>query len=332
MKSLLLSLALAAGVSCATFAQEKPTLTVYTYDAFAADWGPAPKVEEAFEKVCECDLKFVAADSSIGALRKVQLEGPDTEADVVLGLDTNIMEAARQTGLFAPHGADTSRLSLPVEWSDDTFLPFDYSWFAFVHDTDKVPTAPASLEALAAMPDDFKIVIQDPRSSTPGLGLVLWVKEVYGDRAADWWARVKPKVVTVTKGWSDAYGLFLKGEADMVLSYTTSPAYHAIAEEKTNFAAATFEEGHYTQVEVAAIVASTDEMDLARRFMAFTQTDAFQDIIPTTNWVYPAVETKAGLPDGFKELPKPQKTMLVDPTKVEPIRKAAIEEWLSVME
>ena len=35
----------------------------------------------------------------------------------------------------------------------------------------------------------------------------------------------------MTQGWSEAYGLFLKGEADMVLSYTTSPAYH-IAVEK----------------------------------------------------------------------------------------------------
>ena len=28
-------------------------------------------------------------------------------------------------------------------------------------------------------------------------------------------------------------GLFLKGEADMVLSYTTSPAYHTAIEKKT---------------------------------------------------------------------------------------------------
>lgn len=41
------------------------------------------------------------------------------------------------------------------------------------------------------------------------------------------------KTVTVTKGWSEAYGLFLKGESDLVLSYTTSPAYHIIAEKKT---------------------------------------------------------------------------------------------------
>ena len=52
------------------------------------------------------------------------------------------------------------------------------------------------------------------------------MREVYGDKAADAWRKLAPKVVTVTQGWSEAYDLFLKGEADMVLSYTTSPAYH----------------------------------------------------------------------------------------------------------
>jgi thiamine transport system substrate-binding protein len=38
----------------------------------------------------------------------------------------------------------------------------------------------------------------------------------------------------------------------MVLSYTTSPAYHLIAEEDPTKAAAAFAEGHYMQIEVAA--------------------------------------------------------------------------------
>src|SRR5690606_39464104 len=51
------------------------------------------------------------------------------------------------------------------------------------------------------------------RTSTPGLGLVLWMKAVYGDKAADAWAKLKDRVLTVTPGWSEAYGLFTKGEA-----------------------------------------------------------------------------------------------------------------------
>ncbi|MBQ4797209.1 thiamine ABC transporter substrate-binding protein, partial [Pectobacterium versatile] len=75
------------------------------------------------------------------------------------------------------------------------------------------------------------------------------------------------KTVTVTKGWSEAYGLFLKGEADLVLSYTTSPAYHLIAEKKDSYAAANFSEGHYLQVEVAAQLAGSKNPQLAARFL-----------------------------------------------------------------
>ncbi len=91
-----------SGVS-PSMAHDAGSLTIYTYDAFAADWGPGPKVKAAFEEDCHCKLNFVAADSSIGALRKVQLEGANTKADIVLGLDTNIAEAARMTGLFTEH-------------------------------------------------------------------------------------------------------------------------------------------------------------------------------------------------------------------------------------
>ena len=66
------------------------------------------------------------------------------------------------------------------------------------------------------------MIYQDPRTSTPGLGLLLWMQKVYGDKAPEAWQKLAAKTVTVTKGWSEAYGLFLKGESDLVLSYTTS--------------------------------------------------------------------------------------------------------------
>ena len=80
--------------------------------------------------------------------------------------------------------------------------------------------------------------------------------------------KLAAKTVTVTKGWSEAYGLFLKGKAT-VLSYTTSPAYHMIEEKKDNYAAANFAEGHYLQVEVAARTAASKQPELAEKFLKF---------------------------------------------------------------
>lgn len=317
-------LAFAAGVMAAgaALAADKPVLTVYTYDSFVSDWGPGPAVEKAFEAVCDCDLKLVGTGDGAALLARVRLEGARTEADVVLGLDTNLTAAARATGLFAPHGVE-AEYDLPIRWEDDTFVPYDWGYFAFVHNAGK--PVPANFRELAD--SDLKIVIQDPRSSTPGLGLLMWVKAAYGDQAGEIWEGLADNIVTVTKGWSEAYGLFLDGEADMVLSYTTSPAYHLIAEKDSSKAAAAFDEGHYMQVEVAGKLAGTDQPELADRFLQFVVSDAFQSIIPTTNWMYPAVTPKDGLPEGFEKLVKPAKSLLLPEDEAASVRDAALAEW-----
>ncbi len=307
-------------------AADRPILTVYTYDSFVSDWGPGPAVEAAFEQTCGCDLQFVGAGDGAALLARLRLEAGRSPADVVLGLDTNLMAAATETGLFAPHGLQPD-LSLPIAWDDAVFLPFDWGYFAFVKNAD-LP-APSNFRDLAE--SDLKIIIQDPRSSTPGLGLVMWVKAAYGDQAGEIWQALADNIVSVTPGWSEAYGLFLEGEADMVLSYTTSPAYHLIAESDASKAAAAFDEGHYMQVEVAAKLAGSDQPELADQFMRFMLTDAFQSIIPTTNWMYPAKTPSTGLPAGFETLITPAKSLLLSPQQAGALRDAAISEWRNAL-
>jgi thiamine transport system substrate-binding protein len=327
-------LAFAAGVLAATSAvAETPMLTVYTYDSFVSDWGPGPAVEQAFEEICDCDLQFVAAGDGAALLARLKLEGARTEADVVLGLDTNLTTAATETGLFAEHGR-TPKLDVPNPfgqsgaWSDTHFLPYDWGYFAFVHDKAKLPNPPKSFQELAD--SDISIVIQDPRSSTPGLGLLLWVKSLHGDQAEAVWSGLSDNIVTVTPGWSEAYGLFLEGEADMVLSYTTSPAYHRIAESDDSKAFAPFAK-HYLQIEVAGKIAATDQPDLADLFLDFMMSPAFQTIIPTTNWMYPAIIPETGLPEGFGAPLDPQKALLAPADAVSDMRDEALAEWLNAL-
>jgi len=324
------TLPLAAAVTClATIAgAETPVLTVMTYDSFASEWGPGPAIEKGFEATCGCDLRFVTAGDGAALLARVQLEGGSSEGDVVVGLDTNLTAAATASGLFAPHG-QPAVTGLPVAWEDAQFLPFDWGWFAFVYDKAKLPNPPASLEALAA--SDVKILIEDPRSSTPGLGLVMWVKAAYGDRAPEIWSALADNIVTVTPGWSEAYGMFLEGEADMVLSYTTSPAYHLIAEGDDSKAAAPFAEGHYLQVEVAGLLAGSDQPELGKAFLAYLLGDAAQSVIPTTNWMYPANVPAAGLPEGFGTLIQPAKSLLFSSDEAGALREAAVAEWQAAL-
>lgn len=320
--------AFVSGISAAMAAA--PVLAIYTYESFASEWGPGPAIEKAFEAECACDVNFVALDSSIGILGRVQLEGASSPADIVLGLDTNLMATARKTGLLAPHGVNMAgRTALPVAFDDDLFVPFDWGYFAFVYNSETLSDVPQSMQALLDAPDNLRIVIQDPRTATPGLGLLLWVKSVYGDKAAEAWAKLQPKIVTVTKGWWDSYSMFQEGEADMVLSYSTSPAYHMIVEETDKYKAAGFAEGHYMQIEVAAMLKNAPQPELAAQFMDFILTDGFQSVIPTTNWMYPAGTT--ALPAAFESLVTPQASLLFTPQEVADGKSGWVAEWQTAL-
>lgn len=303
----------------------KPQLTVYTYDSFAADWGPGPAVKKAFEAQCDCELKFVALEDAVSLLNRVRMEGKHSKADVVLGLDNNLLAAAEQTRLFAPSRADISALRIPGGWNNSTFVPYDYGYFAFIYDKNKLKNPPESLQELVESDRKWSIIYQDPRTSTPGLGLLLWMQKVYGDRAPEAWQKLAKKTVTVTKGWSEAYGLFLKGEADLVMSYTTSPAYHIIEEKKDNYAAASFSDGHYLQVEVAGQLAGSKQPELAQQFLRFITTPAFQKTIATGNWMYPALPVS--LPEGFEHLVKPAATLEFSPQQVATHRADWTGQW-----
>ncbi len=333
MRGILTFLLAATAAAFAPFtvvAQEK-TLTVYTYESFTSDWGPGPKIKAEFEKTCACTVNFVGVADGVALLTRLKLEGAGSQADIALGLDTSLISEAKTTGLFEANGVDMSAVKVPGNYSDDTFLPYDYGHFAFIYDTETIENPPKSLKELVEGDESQKIAIQDPRTSTPSLGLLLWIKAVYGDKAPEAWAKLKHRVLTVTPGWSEAYGLFTKGEVPMVLSYTTSPAYHMVEEKTERYQAASFSDGHYIQIEVAGMLKHAKDRDLAKSFLTFLVSPAAQDIIPTTNWMMPAAATSTPLPEAFGKLVKPAKTLLIGSDEVAKNRQTWIDEWLTAM-
>ena len=134
----------------------------------------------------------------------------------------------------------------------------------------------------------------------------------------------------MTKGWWDSYSLFLEGEADMVLSYTTSPAFHMVSEDRHDIHAAGFEEGHYLQMELAAVTAASEHPELARDFIAYLIGPEAQAAIPTTNWMRP-VNPEVEVPEAFGTLIDPEPTLHFPALEAAAHRKDWIREWLAVM-
>ena len=152
-----------------------------------------------------------------------------------------------------------------------------------------------------------KIVIQNPKTSSPGLSMLHWTIAEFGEKNfINFWKKLKPNLLAVTDGWSAAYGMFTRGEIPIVLSYVTSPAYHLEHEKTERYQVAHFKEGHYRQVEFGGIIKGTKNLEIAKDFIDFMLSEEFQNVIPLTNWMFPVIEYK-NLPSSFRIIPKIRK-------------------------
>ena len=304
---------------------ENNELIIYTYDSFSSEWGPGPAIESKFEENCDCDIKFIATNSAATLMSKILLEGSSTEADVVIGLDQNFLFEAKNSGLFADHKLDTNHLN--IDWNDTTLIPYDYGYFSFIYNDETLDEPPKSFSDLVSR-EDLNIIVQDPRTSTPGLGLLLWIKSIYGDQSSEVWEKLNNKIVTYTPGWSEAYGMFLENEADMVLSYTTSPAYHQMYEDDKKYKSANFAEGHYSQIELAGIIKNSKKIQLANKFLKFLISKNAQIEMPIKNIMFPVIDLGEDLPEEFIEINNPDNDLTLSSESVSLNKTIWIDEWL----
>ena len=291
-------------MSGSVWAQENqsasPELTIWTYDSFISEWGPAAQIAEAFTKTYGIKLHFVSKGDG-GALLSSLLDATKTpNADVVIGLDNNQLEKATASGLFTPlqlKNLGQIKKSLLIDPSN-RLIPFDYGQFAFIWDSQSGIEPPSSLEDLTKLKYQKKIIIMDPRTSTPGLGFLAWTETVYGNGWRDYWKRLAPSILAMTPSWDTGYGLFTKGEAPLVLSYSTSPAYHKAYENTERYKSLQFKEGHPVQIELAGVLATSRYRDNAQKFIDFFISAECQAFLPETQWMFPA-NTATKLPSSF---------------------------------
>ena len=280
-------------------AQKPETLTIYTYDSFIGKGSLGEFAKALFEKQTNAKLRFVPFGSAAEGLNQIILENDSSPADILIGVDNGLLSRAKQTQKFLGFSAETIRnLNRNVLLDHERqFIPFDYGYLAFVYSADK--TKPIGKEAKILKLSEFirlpqlnkKIVIEDPRTSSLGLAFLFWTRSLY-PLEKDWilfWKTLSEKLITIAPGWSSAYGLFLKGEADWVLSYTTSPAYHIEKENKNQFRVQVLSDFPYAQVEMLGVLKSSKHIALAKQFVDLMLNQEIQSALPTKQWMYPAL-------------------------------------------
>jgi len=323
----------AAAISIAAIAsscvqKDDAQLVVYAYDSFASEWGPGPIVIPAFEKATGITVELVVPGDAGQVLARAVDEKASPLADVVIGVDGNLLPKALAAGVLSAYEPKASASVPPELVLDDQWrlTPYDWSSFCVMWDSEKLAAPPESLEDLTRPEYERKLILMDPRTSTPGLGFVEWTAAIYGDGLSDYWKRLAPSILTMSPGWDTGYGLFTAGEAPLVISYTTSAAYHAEYETAGRYKALEFAEGHPIQVEGAGIVAGARHRKAAEAFIDFMLGDEFQSALPLTNWMYPVKEGVA-LPPSYDASRKPAKTVSAElsPDELDGAVRAALD-------
>lgn len=307
-------------------------VVVYTYDSFVS-WGPALAIKEKFEALFPgTTLTWVAVGDSLEMLSRLiaELRLGVTKADVFLGLADVELPRAVAHKVFQPYDprlipnlADVP----PALLFDPTghVIPYDHGYVTFVYDSELLPEelVPQSLEDLLRPELKGKIIVTDPRTSSPGLSFLLWTIARFGEGWVDYWRRLLPNLLTVTKGWSEAYDMFLAGEAPIVLSYSTDTAYSFIEHGSLRYRVITPGGEAFRQVEGMGIVRGTDVPELAHAFLDLVLSLEIQELMPVTQWMFPA-NARAKLPPGYEYAVIPEKPVYLPPELIE----AKLEEWL----
>ncbi len=289
-------------------AQDK-NLTVYTYSSLTGKGSLAELLQKEWESSGN-KVKFIAFSTSGEMLNQILLEKEKTQADLVLGIDQLGIAKAQNSGYFLKE--NLSALSnqfvseVPSTLLESGFVPFDFGYLALVYDSSRVKGKVSdSFSGFLKQNESKKnTIFIDPRTSQLGMSLLAWTKLIWKD--AEWEKNMKILSTTAklwAPGWSAAYSLFQKGEAEYVLSYTTSPAYHIEEEKKDQFKTITFKEGHFQQIESASIVKTSKKQSLARDFLKILVSKRVQDKIPQLQWMYPVVKNTT-LPAAYSKLEK----------------------------
>jgi thiamine transport system substrate-binding protein len=310
---------LAAGKGTGASGKALPELTVYAYDSFVADWGPGPELARRFEAKTGVRVNMISCGDAAQVLSRAALEKASPSADILVGIDNNLIAMARRADILEPYRSPLAESAVPRDLvlSDDWLLtPYDWGAFAIIFDTASGIKPPASLEDLAKSEYAKKIILMDPRTSTPGTGFLAWTIASYGKEYPGYWKRIKGNILTLAPSWDAGYGLFTSGEAPLVISYTTSPAYHLETEKSTRYRALAFAEGHPVQIEGIGLVKGARNSAAAKAFIDFMLTDEAQSVLPLTQWMYP-VSRSVKLPESFSAAPVVKRSPAVSPAEVQ---------------
>ena len=282
---------LAAGMilSAGCGRQEEKKLTVYTYASF-----PTALVDRAcedFQKKHGVELVFESFNDTGTLFSQLIREKEKPVADVVIGLDSVYFLRAAREDLFRayrPKAADHIPADLVFD-PEFRLTPFDFGYVLLNYDSEKLAQVPAGHQDLLDPAYQGKIILTNPLTSSPGQIFLLTTIALFGeDGYIDYWRALRKNVLAIAASWDEAYGMYTAGEAPIVLSYGTSPAYHILYENTSRYQPLVLDGAAYAQIEGVGILKGSKNPKTAELLIEYLLSPEFQALIPENQFMYPA--------------------------------------------
>lgn len=300
---------------------EKPTeVVLVAYDAFT----PQEGIFDQFTKDTGVTVKVVTAGDTGTMVSKAILTAGKPEGDVMWGIDNTFLSRAQKAELLKSYE--------PVD-EGDICVNYDKNWFA----QRNIPV-PQTFEDLAKPAYKNLLVVQDPTTSSPGLGFLLATIAHLGDtRWQDYWTQLTANGTKIVSDWTAAYtvdfsGSSGKGKYPLVVSYGSSPpaevVYSAtpIDEPPTGVMEATC----FRQTEYVGVLRGTQNEDIAQQLVEYLLGKTFQESMPLTLFVFP-VNKDAVLPEVFTKFAvRPSKPLTMSPDSIEKNRDTWLDAWRAI--
>lgn len=275
------------------------------------------------------------------------------QGDVLFGVDNTLLSRALDEEVFEPYRAEGldrvpeeyqldagEHRVTPVD-TGDICVNYDRAYFA-EHGLEP----PQTLDDLADPAYRDLLVVQNPATSSPGLGFLLATVAEYGeDGWQDYWRDLAGNGVEVTEGWDQAYNERFSGAAGganggdrpLVVSYASSPPSEVIfggqpesewpEQAPTGVATGTC----FRQIEFAGLLAGAENPEGGRALIDFLLSEEFQADVPLSMFVSP-VREDTPLPEAFTRYgERVEEPLTVSPEDIASHRDEWIDAWTSLV-
>ena len=313
------------------------TLTIMTHDSFAV----SEDVITAFEQDNNATIRFISAGDAGTALNRAILSKDNPIADVIYGLDNNLLSRALDEDILDPYNSpilaqipgefqmDKLNRAIPVDYGD-VCLNYDIAYF---QEHNLLP--PSTLEDLLLPEYRGLLVVENPAMSSPGLAFLLTTISSFGqDGYLPYWQALVENDLLVVNDWETAYyAEFTRwgGSRPIVVSYSSSPPFEVLYSEEPidtpPTGVITSPGTCYRQIEFTGILSGTDNRALAEAWIDFMLSPTFQEDMPLQMYVFP-VNPNAALTEAFINfLAIPDSPASLDPTLVAENRDDWLQAW-----